>query len=386
MGRSLSTTHRKRNLRLPDKARLEGFQKPPEPSSPRSSPDPTMTLPEALEACRARLRKSAHWLIVLALPALLAPALFFSFREISLRSTLQFLSLQTVWTLGVFLAALPWQWHAKGRPWRAWVRGTLQSLILVAALATLAGLLLAVLSSKSEAFSTRWAAFGAGLMVPFLMFLIPVGLVGARIERMDAEAQAARAKAREAQWMSHRGAFSPHLLFRNLNYLADMAPGETRLTEKGLLDLAALYRQWLIEAEKPLIPFSAEQEITESYLALERRQWGERLRIRWILDPALDDRPVPPLLFLPLLESVLSDSQDGGALSLEFRATPEGSDLVLGLQVRGRVAPPGEQPLAQIRQRLRAVFDQGGEVSVEAAPEGWDARVRVPSLNPGAHS
>lgn len=341
---------------------------------------------DALKACRARLRKSAHWLLVLAFPALMAPILFFSLRQVTLRGILQFLSLQAIWTLGIFLAALPWQWHSQGRPLMAWVRGILQSLILVVGLAALAGLLLAALSSKSGAFSARWAGFGAGLMVPLLLLLIPVGLVGSRIERMDAEAEAARAKAREAQWMSHRGAFSPHLLFRNLNHLADMAPGESRLAEKGLLDLAALYRQWLIEAEKPLIPFSGEREITENYLALERSQWGERLRIRWILDPSLDARPVPPLLFLPLLEDTLSDCRSEDALSLEFRAALEGTDFILGLQVRGRSTLPGEQPLAQIRQRLRAVFDHGSDVTVEACLNGWDARFRVPSLSQGARS
>jgi len=341
---------------------------------------------DALKACRARLRKSAHWLLVLAFPALMAPILFFSLRQVTLRGILQFLSLQVIWTLGIFLAAFPWQWHSQGRSLMAWMRGILQSLILVVGLAALAGLLLAALSSKGGAFSARWVGFGVGLMVPFLMLLIPIGLVGSRIERMDAEALAARAKAREAQWMSHRGAFSPHLLFRNLNHLADIAPGESRLAEKGLLELAALYRQWLIEAEKPLIPFSAEREITESYLALERRQWGERLRTRWILDPCLEGRLVPPLLFLPLLESVLSESQGGNALTLEFRATPDGADLVLELQVRGIASLPSEQPLAQIRQRLRAVFDHGSDVTVEARPVGWDARFRVPSLSPGDRS
>ncbi len=340
----------------------------------------------ALKACRARLRTSAHWLLVLAFPVLMAPILFFTLHQVTLRGILQFLSLQAIWTLGVFLAALPWQWHSQGRPLMAWVRGILQSLILVIGLAALAGLLLAALSSKSDNFSMRWAGFGAGLMVPLLMLLVPVGLVGSRIERMEAEAQAARTKAREAQWMSHRGAFSPHLLFRNLNHLADRAPGESRLAEKGLLDLAALYRQWLIEAEKPLIPFSAEREITENYLALEQRQRGERLRIRWILDPSLDGRPVPPLLFLPLLEAVLSDGPGEDTLSLEFRAILEGRDLILGLQVRGRVSVPGEQSLAQIRQRLRAVFDQGSDVTIEACSTGWDARFRVPSLSQGGRS
>jgi len=345
-----------------------------------------MNFLEALEACRARLRKSAHWLLVLALPALLAPMLFFSLRQVTLRGILQVLSLQLIWTLGIFLAALPWQWHSKGRPWLAWIRGILQSLILVAGLAILAGLLLTALSAKSGDFSARWAGFGLGLMVPFLLFLLPIGLVGSRIERMEAEAQAARAKAREAQWMSHRGAFSPHLLFRNLNHLADMAPDESRLAEKGLLELAALYRQWLIEAEKPLIPFYAEREITENYLALERRQWGERLRTRWVLDPALEGRLVPPLLFLPLLEAVLSNPLGSDTLSLEFRTISEGASLVLELQVRGRAALPDEQALAQIRQRLRAVFDHGSELSMEARPAGWDARFRVPSLSPGDRS
>jgi hypothetical protein len=54
--------------------------------------------------------------------------------------------------------------------------------------------------------------------------------------------------------------------------------------------------------------------------------------------------------------------------------------------VRGRVPIPGDQSLAQIRQRLRAVFDQGSDVTIEACSTGWDARFRVPSLSQGARS
>lgn len=342
-----------------------------------------MNFRQALDACRARLHKPAHWLFVLAFPALMAPFLFLGLRQVTWRGLAQFLCLLIIWTLGVFTAALPWQWVAKERPRGSLVRGTLQALLLMALLAGTAGLLLALLSHGGGALAARWAGMGAGLMVPLLMLLIPVGLVGSRIERMDSEALAARAKAREAQWMSHRGAFSPHLLFRNLNHLADTASGQSRLAEKGLLNLAALYRQWLIEAEKPLIPFSAEREITENYLALERNQWGDLLRTRWILDPSLDNRLVPPLLFLPLLESTLSEAPGQEPLTLEFSTNSDGADLLLTLQLRGRTTPPSEQALAQVRQRLRAIFDFGSEVSITTLPIGWDARFRVPSLNPG---
>jgi hypothetical protein len=341
-----------------------------------------MTLPEALDACRARLRKPAYWIFVLALPIFFVPSLFFFVRQITVRAVLQALAFQAIWSLGVFTAALPWQWIAAPRKWLAALRGFVQACLLTLLLAALASLALVALSAKGGSLLARGLDLGGGLVVLFGMLFLPIGLVGARVERMDSLARAARLKAREAQWMSHRGAFSPHLLFRNLHRLADRAPGEARDAEKGLLELAALYRQWLIEAEKPLIPFAAERDITEHYLALEQKLWGERLRIRWILDPTLDAWPVPPLLFLTLLDPVLAEGPEKGPLELEFRAIQKGDDLALRLALRGAAPPPGEALEAQLRQRIRTVLD-GGDVSQSATEGGWEAWLRVPSWKAG---
>jgi hypothetical protein len=342
-----------------------------------------MTLLEALDASRARLRKPAYWLFVLALPIFFVPTLFFLLRQVTWRGSLQALAFQLVWSLGVFLAALPWQWASTHRPWLAIPRGLVQACVLMVLLAALGGLAIVALSSKSGPFLARWLDLSSGFLVIFSFLLLPIGLVGSRMERMDTLAKAARLKAREAQWMSHRGAFSPHLLFRNLNRLADRGPEQARHTEQGLLELAGLYRQWLIEAEKPLIAFAAERSITEQYLTLEQQLWGDRLRARWILDPELDGCLVPPLLFLTLLESVLAEGPEQGALELEFSAVPEDGGITLCLRLRGAAPPPGEASQSQLRQRLRTIFETGSDVEVAKGEGGWEVRFRMPSWKGG---
>jgi two-component system sensor histidine kinase AlgZ len=170
------------------------------------------------------------------------------------------------------------------------------------------------------------------------------------------------------------------LLFNNLSHLATVAGDNTQSAEQGLVDLAALYRRWLVEAELPLVPLSTDRSLTEQYLALERSRWGDRFNLRWHLAPDLDRFQVPPLFLQPLLEMIL-EPEPSGTLNVDIQEglLPQGL-LELRVRVEGAAGYPDETRLQHLRQRLQATLGREAEVSVAPSPEGWEALLQLPPM------
>ncbi|HJV49253.1 MAG TPA: histidine kinase [Geothrix sp.] len=336
-----------------------------------------MRLPAIRSSLSARLRHPGWWAVGLALGSF--PGLF-GILGSSVRSYRLFLGLALtlpILNLGLFFCPAPWQWTGDDRPLAPWWRGLLQLVIF--------GFALGLLST-----STVWLAQNAsardsyhlggmvGLGLPFMLLMGPAGWIVAKAERLAQETREAQARARETQWMSHRGAFSPRLLFSNLNHLAALAGSNTRSAEQGLVDLASLYRRWLVEAELPLVPLSTDRDLTEQYLALERGRWGDRLSLRWHLAPDLGQVQVPPLFLQPLLEAIL-EPEPTAALDVdlaEHRLQP--GLLEFRLRVRGAIPFPEERLLQHLRQRLQSALGREAEVVSTPCPGGWEASLRIP--------
>ncbi|MBI1752508.1 MAG: histidine kinase [Acidobacteria bacterium] len=337
-----------------------------------------MRFPAVRSTLKARLRHPGWWSMAIVLSTF--PGLFMVLAPgpHTLRFYLGLLWLVPALNAGLFLCPVPWQWSSDDRMTAGGWRGFLQVLVFALAMGTLLAPLgwFGNRATPKESFH-----LGAilGLSLPFLLLLGPAGWIVARAERLAQEARDAQAKARESLWMSHRGAFSPRLLFSNLNQLASVAGQDARSAEQGLVDLAALYRRWLVEAELPLVPLSTERSLTEQYLALERKRWGSRLNLRWNLAPHLDAFLIPPLLLQPLLEAVLEHLSEAPLeIELEEQALPRGF-LGLRLQVQGPGPSPEEAQLHPIRRRLLTLLGREAELVLTPFPGGWEARLRLPA-------
>ncbi len=339
-----------------------------------------MRRPAIQNALVIRLRHPGWWSAAVALT--MFPCLFTLLvpSPHTPRLYLSFGLLIPVLSLGIFLCPVPWQWSSDDRPLAAWWRGLLQLLVFALLLGSCLSPMGWVAGKASAGESFRLGMI-MGLSIPFLLLLGPAGWIVARAERLAQETREAQAKARECQWMSHRGAISPRLLFSNLNHLATLAEENTRSAEQGLVDLAALYRRWLVEAELPLVPLSLDRSLTEQYLSLERSRWGSRLTLRWQFSPDLDGIQVPPLFLQPLLEAIL-DWRPEGNLDVDLRESWHAQGfLEVLLSVQGPVVCPDEAQLQPLRQRLQSTLGREADVTTAPYPGGWQAALRLPTSN-----
>ncbi|MCE1228886.1 MAG: histidine kinase [Firmicutes bacterium] len=337
-----------------------------------------MRLAHALTAIRDRLHRPVYWLVVLGFPALFLAGFLMIPRLATWRGLVQAMGLLLFWAGVSFAAPLPWQWSGDDRPLAGWVRGGLQALAYLLFAGGCTAIFLTATGKTREHPVAFWAGLSMSMSFVLAFPLLGIGIVGSRLERAEREAEEARLRAQEVEWMGHRGAFSPHLLFRNLHHLAGTASRDALGTEQGMLDLATLYRRWLMAAEQPLVPFSAERALAEQYLALEKHRWGANLRVRWVLEPDLDDSPLPSLILLPFLEALLGEGHEG-PLVLEFQMRREEKGRLLAIRVEGAAPPPEEAMLAQIRHRLQTAIPGESEVATIQNSQGWSLHIQLPS-------
>lgn len=184
-----------------------------------------------------------------------------------------------------------------------------------------------------------------------------------------------QARAR-ASFLALESQLSPHTLFNALNTVAALIPEDPRAAEAAVERLSRFLRSTLKALELERWPLAEELHLVEHLLELERARFGDRLQYVVELAPGEGERPIPPLLVLPLVENSLKHGfrPKVGPCRLEIRA--EGSRLTIQDDGVGR---PAEAPegvgLRTVRERLEAV---GGRLSWPVCDTGTCVELRLP--------
>ena len=167
----------------------------------------------------------------------------------------------------------------------------------------------------------------------------------------------------------------PHFLFNTLNTAMALVQIDPQRAEAVLEDLAELLRQALV-SPAARTTLGAEVDLARRYLGIEQLRFGERLTVRWELDPDADGVVVPSLLLQPLVENavrhgvepdpqggwiVVRSRRQGDKVELTIRNSLPAVPMELG-------GPRGHgMALRNVRQRLYLMHDV--EASFEAGEQ-----------------
>ena len=192
--------------------------------------------------------------------------------------------------------------------------------------------------------------------------------------KVETERRLAKAEARAA-FLSLQAQLQPHTLFNALNTIASLIHEDPVRAEEATERLAGLLRRVLSALERPEWPLREEFTLLEHLLRLEELRFGDRLRFRLDLDPAMAELPVQPLLLLPLVENALKHGFRPKVGPCNLEITARGGAVRIQDDGVGRApsAPEG-LGLRTVRERLGAA---GGSLSwVEQGP-GCTVEVRL---------
>lgn len=181
----------------------------------------------------------------------------------------------------------------------------------------------------------------------------------------------------------------PHFLFNTLATLRGLVRQQSSLA-LPLLDRTSAF----LEAVLPRLrtahsTLGRELHIVEQYLAIMALRLGPRLRYRIEVEPALHALALPPLLLQPLVENALvhgiEPSESGGELHLHARCGEGQLQLRVfnsGQPLQARKVPSARAghglALANLRQRLHALYGPAAAFSLGTTADGTEAMLRLP--------
>ena len=189
----------------------------------------------------------------------------------------------------------------------------------------------------------------------------------------------------EARLQALQSRIRPHFLFNSMNTIASLTRSNPSKAEQAVEDLAELFRISLGDARSR---YSMADELTlcKRYLDIEGLRLDDRLRVEWDTDALPEDARVPPLLLQPLLENAIYhgiETLPGGGV-IKVIGKRHGGKLTIEINNPFPNREPqqhhkGNQlALANIRERLQAVYDQRGKLETSLVGDEYQVKVHIP--------
>ncbi len=237
---------------------------------------------------------------------------------------------------------------------------------------------------------------GAMAMLPLLIFAGAIGillailghyLVGAFQRSLIAERRALEMQvlAREAELKSLRAQLDPHFLFNSLNSVAALIGTDTAAARQMCFLMAQFFRKSLTLARERSIPLSEELALVETFLAIERVRFGERLRTKFEVAEDVRAVAVPPLVLQPLVENAVHHGVahllEGGEVCVSARHR-EGLVEIIVENPCDPDRPPSRGTgvgLNNVRSRIETLAGNRASVDVDARETSFRVAILLPA-------
>ncbi|HEY8184168.1 MAG TPA: histidine kinase [Thermoanaerobaculia bacterium] len=170
----------------------------------------------------------------------------------------------------------------------------------------------------------------------------------------------------------------PHFLFNALNMIASHVQSDPATAGAMLQHLSDFLRATLRASSRHEVPLSEEIAFLDSYLAIMKARFEERLQVAISVPPAVASTLVPHLLLQPLLENSVTHSLSDPMKRAEIRidARRDGEFLRVTIEDNGpgigsEILPSGNGiGLSNTIARLRHLYGDEQRLSIANRPEG----------------
>ncbi|BDG60915.1 histidine kinase [Caldinitratiruptor microaerophilus] len=213
-----------------------------------------------------------------------------------------------------------------------------------------------------------------------------------------AEAERQRQLVTKARLEALQAQIRPHFLFNVLNTIIHFSRTDVEKARELLVQLASFFRRSL-SYRGNFITLQEELEYINTYLALEKARYGDKLRVRMRIDPKVLSVPIPILTLQPLVENSvvhgIAPLEGGGTVGMlarrvrdEIHVLVYDTGVGMDRETVERVFRDGYGTgmglgLTNVNDRLVSLYGEAYRLRVRSAPgKGTAIRVRIPLRAP----
>lgn len=127
----------------------------------------------------------------------------------------------------------------------------------------------------------------------------------------------------------------PHFLYNAINTMVSFCYTDSEKAAKLLTDFSKYLRLIFdVDHKLMIIPLNREIEMIDAYVAIEQARFGDKIKVKYDIEPNLLNTEIPPLCIQPLVENAikhgLCKKQEGGTVSISVKK----EDCNLWIEVR----------------------------------------------------
>jgi signal transduction histidine kinase len=212
--------------------------------------------------------------------------------------------------------------------------------------------------------------------------------------RVDRRLQAEREQqlkllATRSELKALRAQINPHFLFNTLSVIAGLMHSQPELADETIEHLAQVFRYTLRKSENEWAQLAEEVDFVSAYLRIEQARFGERLTVKYEVDRAALQVPIPAMSIQPLIENAVrhgvSAIEGPGAVGL--KAVVENELLRLEVYDNGPGFPKefcldraeGGHGLRNVMDRLQGYYGASARLFWASSREGTRVVLTFPA-------
>lgn len=169
---------------------------------------------------------------------------------------------------------------------------------------SLGAAIMAPIKIKNETVATlKIYVQNENLLTPALIELVQ-GLSGLFSHQLElSELEQLRELAKEAEIKALQAQVNPHFLFNAMNTIVSLIRTNPDRARSLLVTLANFIRQNVESSSDGLVTLHKEVELIKSYLLIEEARFGDRIRVKYSIDPNTLDMTIPSMAILTLVQN-----------------------------------------------------------------------------------
>ncbi|TFW29480.1 sensor histidine kinase [Duganella callida] len=197
-----------------------------------------------------------------------------------------------------------------------------------------------------------------------------------RATRAEAEALRLEVTAKEAELRALQAQVNPHFFFNSMNSVRALIYEDADAAAQMVDQLASVMRYALQSGHHDTVPLAAEMEAVQSYLAIEKIRFEERMRVSVEIGIGLERVRIPPMALQTLVENAVKYGVEASAGGSEIHIRAQRlDDRTVHIEIAnlGAIVPfANSTKVGLVNTRKRLALALGANAQLDLSENsGW---------------